>query len=338
LRIRNVVAVAAVTLAASVITVPAQSSVFVGDLVYCDVNANGNLDAGEFVLNGVVVDISCEDPAGNVCFVGSDSTGGPLPAGTEAKLSVFDSACGGAVSYDPADPSQLDGRYLFEVTGDFNAGTGCFFGGSFPQPWTCTVSVDPSSLPSDCNVLVTPEASGFPFDGNNDGDFCDAEDGPFPEDQVLGNLPNQGGCENFPDPAPGDEVYTAVIDNTFPASADRCSPHNDFGYTGAVGGEGCTPGYWRNHLDTWVLDPSADFDTTFGVDFFDPDITLEDAVNLGGGGIRKLARHGTAALLNALNPDVNYPATEAEVIAAVQAGDIEMLVEFNELSDECPAE
>lgn len=107
------------------------------------------------------------------------------------------------------------------------------------------------------------------------------------------------------------------------------------------GGEGCTPGYWKNHLDSWGptgLSPDDDFDTTFGVDYFDPDITLDDAINLGGGHIKKVARHGTAALLNALHPAVDYPATPAEVIAAVQAGDVEDLSEFNELSDECPAE
>ncbi len=97
-------------------------------------------------------------------------------------------------------------------------------------------------------------------------------------------------------------------------------------------GEGCTPGYWKNHLDDWVgVDPGEDFDTVFGVDLFDPDITLGQAVKLGGGGVRKLARHGTAALINALHPDVSYPLTPAQVIAAVQAGDADTLAGFNEL-------
>ena len=59
---------------------------------------------------------------------------------------------------------------------------------------------------------------------------------------------------------------------------------------------------------------------------------------LGGGGIRKVARHGTAALLNALHPAVNYPVSAADVIAAVQAQDVGLLAEFNELSDTCPTE
>ena len=43
---------------------------------------------------------------------------------------------------------------------------------------------------------------------------------------------------------------------------------------------------------------------------------------------------GTAALLNALHPAVNYPFTVAEVIAFVQAEDVAELVEANELG--CP--
>jgi len=107
------------------------------------------------------------------------------------------------------------------------------------------------------------------------------------------------------------------------------------------GGEGCTPGYWKNHPDSWAptgLSPEDDFDATFGVDFFDPDITLLQAVRAKGGGINVIARHGTAALLNALHPVVNYPFTEAEVIAFVQARDVDALVEANEFSEACPAE
>ncbi len=106
-------------------------------------------------------------------------------------------------------------------------------------------------------------------------------------------------------------------------------------YINEQGDEGCTPGYWKNHLLDWVVyAPDDDFDTVFGVNYFTPDITLEEALNLGGGGVYRLARHGTAALLNAANNDVNYPLTEAQVIAAVQAGDSDLLAEYNELG--CP--
>ena len=101
------------------------------------------------------------------------------------------------------------------------------------------------------------------------------------------------------------------------------------------GTEGCTPGYWKNHLDMWtVYQPYEDFDFVFGTDLFDPDKTLGEAVRLGGGGIRKLARHGTAALLSAANSCVDYPYTVDAVIEAVRAGNADELADANELG--CP--
>jgi hypothetical protein len=91
------------------------------------------------------------------------------------------------------------------------------------------------------------------------------------------------------------------------------------------GGEGCTPGYWKqpHHLDSWVAtgyDPGDFFDTVFGVtSSFGPTFTLLDALKQGGGGEKALGRHAVAALLNSANPDVSYAFTEAEVIALVQA-------------------
>lgn len=85
--------------------------------------------------------------------------------------------------------------------------------------------------------------------------------------------------------------------------------------------QGCTPGYWRqeHHYDSWVgYAPTDDFETVFGVDAsFSPD-SLGDAVELNGGGERALARHATAALLNAATGDVNYTFTISQVIASVQ--------------------
>jgi hypothetical protein len=110
-------------------------------------------------------------------------------------------------------------------------------------------------------------------------------------------------------------------------------------------GEGCTPGFWKNHPDAWPASyqPDDDFDTVFGVDVFHPDIILHRALKLGGGGVHALARHATAALLNAASPDVAYALSEQQVIALVQAafmpgGDVEgtkdQLEMFNEQG--CP--
>jgi hypothetical protein len=115
-----------------------------------------------------------------------------------------------------------------------------------------------------------------------------------------------------------------------------------------VGEEGCTPGYWRNHHESWVgYSPTDPFFSVFVVanmQGLDPDLTLGEAVELGGGGFNKLARSAVAALLNAANPDVDYPLTEAEVIAAVVAafnsGNAEPLAteldDYNNLG--CPIE
>jgi uncharacterized repeat protein (TIGR01451 family) len=119
------------------------------------------------------------------------------------------------------------------------------------------------------------------------------------------------------------------------------------------GGEGCTPGFWKQdqHFDSWVgFAPSDSFEDVFGVDvtlrsggqgtISDP--TLLDALNATGGGINALARHAVAALLNASSPDVDSDFTTAQVIALVQAavasGDFETAHQLLAASNEegCP--
>jgi hypothetical protein len=107
-----------------------------------------------------------------------------------------------------------------------------------------------------------------------------------------------------------------------------------------VGGEGCTPGFWKNHLDVWPIDPDTPFADIFDDAF--PGMTLGDVVDLKGGGLNRLGAHTVAALLNALSPHVDYPLTAGEVIDmfndAFQSGDYndtkDIFVEFNELG--CP--
>jgi len=121
------------------------------------------------------------------------------------------------------------------------------------------------------------------------------------------------------------------------------------------GGEGCTPGYWKNHAgvhshskggqkkpSAWEgYDPTDSYDTTFGVTSSFGG-TLIDALTRGGGGEKALGRHAVAALLDAAHSGVDYDLTEAEVISAVQAayssGDFEttkdMLGALNEQG--CP--
>ncbi len=93
------------------------------------------------------------------------------------------------------------------------------------------------------------------------------------------------------------------------------------------GGEGCTPGYWKNHTglksQTNQWPPTGygqgdSYDATFGVSSSFGG-TLLDAVRRGGGGEIALGRHAVAALLNSSHPDVSYDLSAAGVIAAVQA-------------------
>jgi hypothetical protein len=100
------------------------------------------------------------------------------------------------------------------------------------------------------------------------------------------------------------------------------------------GGEGCTPGYWKNNADkkgavSWVptgYSPSDKFSDVFGVvivvraggrrTITDP--TLLEALKATGGGVNALARHGVAALLNSAHPDIAYGiGSPAGVIALV---------------------
>jgi hypothetical protein len=95
-------------------------------------------------------------------------------------------------------------------------------------------------------------------------------------------------------------------------------------------GEGCTPGAWKNRLvkiGAWDLTGYATTDLVNDV-FVAPavfdGVTLLEALSLQGGDsfdekVEILLRAGTAALLNASHPGVDYNITAAQVIAQVNA-------------------
>jgi len=110
----------------------------------------------------------------------------------------------------------------------------------------------------------------------------------------------------------------------------ECSPHVtildpdevdrtiDFGYCDmpSQGGQGCTPGYWKQpqHFDSWPA-PYTPW-TAFG-DVFDdafPGMTLLQVAAQGGGGLKALGRHTVAALLNAASGGVDYGPSVSDVI------------------------
>ena len=95
--------------------------------------------------------------------------------------------------------------------------------------------------------------------------------------------------------------------------------------TPQLGGQGCTPGFWKNNADKhdasqWgAIDPNATFTSVFGANDLPAGTTLLEALNLGGGGVNALARHAVAAYLNSQAGAPNYAFTTAQVIAKVQA-------------------
>jgi hypothetical protein len=87
-----------------------------------------------------------------------------------------------------------------------------------------------------------------------------------------------------------------------------------------VGGQGCTPGYWRqeHHFSSWIgYSPNQQFSSVFADAF--PGKTLLEVVWLGGGGLNALGRMSVAALLNASSPAVSFDLTTQQVIDAFNA-------------------
>ena len=89
--------------------------------------------------------------------------------------------------------------------------------------------------------------------------------------------------------------------------------------------EGCTPGFWKNHLAAWIgyssgatLESVFDVPDSLGLD----DSSLHAALAFrGGNGLsgaaQILLRAAVAALLNASDPDIEYQLTTAQVISQV---------------------
>lgn len=108
--------------------------------------------------------------------------------------------------------------------------------------------------------------------------------------------------------------------------------------------EGCTPGYWKQkqHFGDWALPYTPDtlFSSVFENAF--PGKTFHQVLNLTGGGLKALGRHAVAALLNSVNPEVDYAFSEAEVIQMFNdvypGGDYETLKNKFEFYNEsfCP--
>lgn len=94
------------------------------------------------------------------------------------------------------------------------------------------------------------------------------------------------------------------------------------------GGQGCTPGYWKNHLDAWATtgySPNQVITTVFAQAALYPSLSIKtmlDTLQGGGGpgaegGAKILLRAATASVLNANHNGVDFPKIAAHIINPV---------------------
>ena len=94
-----------------------------------------------------------------------------------------------------------------------------------------------------------------------------------------------------------------------------------------TGGEGMTPGFWKNHPNVWQgYSPDQKLGSVFNVPagLGLADKTFMQALNFGGGkgvvgAAQNLFRHAVAALLNAAHVHVDYALTTPQIVARVNA-------------------
>jgi hypothetical protein len=115
------------------------------------------------------------------------------------------------------------------------------------------------------------------------------------------------------------------------APAGMANAYDDHGYPGGgyeevTGSEGCTPGYWKNHTDSWtVYSPSQSLSSVFAATpaVYSSTTLLQGLSFNGGNGVdgasRILLRAAVAAILNAANEDVDYQYTSAQITSRVNA-------------------
>jgi len=112
----------------------------------------------------------------------------------------------------------------------------------------------------------------------------------------------------------GEALWSKVLTISGEVSIRPSEPPPDDG-----GGEGCSPGYWKNHKENWP-DAFSAHDKAGEILWPDapPDLTLLEALEQGGGGMNALLRQTVAALLNSTHPDIDYAYDTAAVISLFQ--------------------
>lgn len=158
----------------------------------------------------------------------------------------------------------------------------------------------------------------------------------------------------------GQEVITQTTENTATVSASviglergvTAVYYNSPGEVVIIGGEGCTPGAWKNRLlrvDRWPVSPDTPVGDVWSAAPAElADATLLEALSFRGGSsfndkVQILLRAATAAYLNSLS--VDYDLTTQQIIdggnAAIASGDKDTVIDLAETLDgfnnqDCP--
>lgn len=181
--------------------------------------------------------------------------------------------------------------------------------------------------PVDQNIFAATQkfsaSTGFNIGGTNDLVFvvtntrvpAGGGDVPTPVDQACPDRPhaqNTAGTGPFYDAGDYDAVQcynpTGML---YGVTVSWVVPQQQ------TGGQGCSPGYWKNHNAPAGYNKSALFGSVFENAF--PGMTMQQVLSQGGGGIKALGRHTVSAYYNALALGANYELTPAQVIAKFNA-------------------
>lgn len=230
-----------------------------------------------------------------------DSVTGTVDNCTEAAADV-----GMVVIAAYLDPNgNVENREFNRLTGSVGAGQTLTFVSAIPP---CTVKVVVYKGTNDADPANQLVRRVYNVDK---GSYCTDQPTPTPVPPTDTPAPPTA------TPVPPTTTPPAPTATPIPPTATPVPPTA----TPPSGGQGCTPGYWKqsHHFDSWVnYNPTDDYEVVFGVDAsFNKN--LVGALSQGGGGEKALGRHAVAALLNAANPNVSYAYTSADVIAMVQS-------------------
>ena len=269
-------------------------------------------------IAGVAALAACEannDPAG-MTGVASSPARALLPTGITGQPD-------GVPSYEHFEVCKYGSSATFDVSAyDYNTSSSLS-----PQPFTvadqaCVLAAAFDRYGADVTVTETAPQAGFQFDSvwvyitdENAGSSSYKLTTATVTEFVAGQLGGRRG------------VVAKYYNSAIPTG----------------GGEGCTPGYWKQpqHFDSWTGYAPTDLFSSVFEDAF-PGMTLLQVLSQGGGGLNALGRHTVAALLNTASAGVDYDMTTQGVIDAFNAvypgGDYEgqknIFAGYNELG--CP--